>query len=75
MLCSGGGVTTLEGLEGNDVLRGGLGRDRALSGPGNATVYVRGGKTDSVVCGSGRDVVFADRTDRVARDCESIKRG
>ena len=74
VLCSGGGVTTLEGREGDDLLRGGPGRDRALGGPGNDTVYVRGGKADSVVCGSGRDLVLADRADRVARDCESIKR-
>jgi hypothetical protein len=29
---------------------------------------------DAVRCGGGRDVVYADRADRVARDCEVVRR-
>ena len=75
VLCSGGGATTLDGRGGDDVLRGGSGVDRMLAGPGNDKIYVRGGKTDSAACGSGSDQVFADETDRIARDCERVKRG
>jgi Tol biopolymer transport system component len=37
-------------------------------------VRARNGLRDTVVCGRGRDLVLADRTDRVARDCESVRR-
>lgn len=74
VLCSGGGATTLDGRGGNDVLRGGAGRDRVLAGPGDDVIFVRGGKADSVACGQDRDRVLADRADRVARDCESVRR-
>ena len=29
---------------------------------------------DTVFCGSGRDEVYADRLDRIADDCEKIRR-
>ena len=74
VLCSGGGITTLEGRGGDDLIRGGPGPDRVLAGPGNDTVRVRGGGVDSVTCGPGRDRVYADRADRVARDCEKVTR-
>lgn len=74
VLCSGGGVTTLEGRAGDDVLRGSSGSDRVLAGAGNDTVYVHGGGIDSVSCGSGRDRVFANPADRVASDCETVRR-
>jgi Tol biopolymer transport system component len=35
-------------------------------------VRARNGLRDTVVCGRGRDVVAADRADRVAPDCESV---
>jgi hypothetical protein len=33
----------------------------------------RGGR-DRVTCGRGREIVYADRRDRVARDCERVTR-
>jgi hypothetical protein len=69
-----GGDDTLYGLRGADVLLGGTGRDRLLAGLGNDTVYARDGRRDTVDCGSGRDVVEADRFDVVAKNCERVLR-
>jgi hypothetical protein len=41
---------------------------------GNDIVDVRGGGIDTVSCGPGRDTAYADRRDRVARDCERVIR-
>jgi hypothetical protein len=35
---------------------------------------IRDGKRDTVNCGRGRDVVRADRRDRVRRNCERVIR-
>jgi Tol biopolymer transport system component len=40
----------------------------------NDVIRVNGGGPDRVTCGRGVDVVYADRRDRVARDCESVRR-
>jgi RTX calcium-binding nonapeptide repeat (4 copies) len=69
-----GGADVLYGLGGNDVLVGGRGRDRLLGGPGSDVVQARDRARDTIACGAGRDVVYADRADRVARDCERIRR-
>lgn len=73
-LQGGGGDDTLYGRNGNDALSGGTGRDRLLGGWGNDTFSTRDGTRDFVSCGPGRDTVTADRRDRVARDCERIRR-
>jgi Ca2+-binding RTX toxin-like protein len=41
---------------------------------GNDRIFVAGGTRDDVHCGSGRDRVVADRSDRIGRDCERVKR-
>ena len=41
---------------------------------GNDRVLARDGRRETIVCGSGRDSVVADRTDRAARDCERVTR-
>jgi Ca2+-binding RTX toxin-like protein len=46
----------------NDVLLGGPGNDHIHAGPGR----------DRVHCGPGQDIAFADRNDRVAKDCEKV---
>ena len=65
--CSGkAGADRLLGGAGDDgVVRGGSGRDRIN--------VVRGG-IDRVDCGPGRDVVYADPVDHVARSCEDVRR-
>jgi len=70
-----GGADRLEGRGGGDFLAGGGGRDSLLGGPGNdrlATHY--DGSRDTVTCGSGRDVVNADASDRLSGDCEVVSR-
>ena len=73
-LDGGSGDDSLVGAEGADRLTGGPGRDSVSGGAGADTIFVREGFTDTVRCGSGRDTVSADRRDRVARDCERVRR-
>ncbi|HEX4745728.1 MAG TPA: hypothetical protein VFU99_02495 [Gaiellaceae bacterium] len=70
-----GGRDTLLSGAGADYLEGGAGADTHDAGSGGdrvATSY--DGARDSVRCGSGLDVVNADLTDSIARDCELIGR-
>ena len=64
------GRDLVRGGSGSDSLSGGKGRDTISGGPGNDTIDAADGARDTVKCGSGRDVVFADRTDRL-RGCET----
>jgi Gametolysin peptidase M11 len=54
----------IRGKRGPDVLRG---------GPGDDTLIARDRYRDSVLCGAGRDLVLADRRDRIGRGCEIVK--
>ena len=56
-----------------DKFKGGGGPDRIRTRGGKDEVRVRGGSTDRVDCGSGKDVVIADRSDRT-RKCEKVRR-
>jgi hypothetical protein len=67
------GNDTLYGGAGNDSLYGGAGNDRISGGPGNDRIDGGPGR-DTITCGAGHDVVVADRLDRVARDCEVVRR-
>jgi Tol biopolymer transport system component len=58
-------VLACHGTNRPDVVRG---------SPLNDVVRVNGGGRDRVSCGRGSDVVYADRRDRVARDCERVMR-
>jgi len=69
-----GGADLIYGRGGDDVLVGGRGRDRLLGGPGTDVVHANDGVRDMITCGAGRDFVYADRADRIARDCEHIRR-
>ena len=70
-----GGADKLYGGRGNDTLTGGVGLDLLDAGPGNDRVLARDRIRDTIQCGPGRDAVVADRIDKVARDCETVKRG
>jgi PKD repeat protein len=73
-LVGGAGSDVIRGGAGNDVIVGGAGRDTLSGGAGNDRIYAVDGAVDTISCGPGRDVVFADRIDRVARDCEVVHR-
>ena len=62
------------GGPGNDALYGNLGADVVVGGPGNDRINVIHGDRDRVICGRGKDVVFADPRDIVSRDCEEVRR-
>ena len=69
------GNDELLGRGGADFLQGGPGRDTVDAGAGSDLVALSyDGARDSTRCGSGLDVVNADLTDAVARDCELIGR-
>jgi Ca2+-binding RTX toxin-like protein len=64
-----------------DVLVGGGGNDHIYGGGGNDTIGAQDGERDWISCGTNgahsvpdRDVVYADRVDNVARDCEVVHR-
>jgi len=63
------------GTNGADVIRGGDGPERIIGRRGRDRINSRGdGESDNVRCGRGRDVVLADELDRVARNCETVRR-
>jgi hypothetical protein len=69
------GNDTLLGLAGPDLLDGNAGRDRIEGGAGNDTVPSHAdGQRDVIRCGTGRDIVTAERVDSVQRDCEVVSR-
>ena len=71
----GTGDDELNGGAGRDRLTGGRGADLIIGGAGDDLILVRDGATDIVRCGPGRDVVRADRRDRVhLAGCERILR-
>lgn len=73
-ISGGSGVDRINGGAGGDVISGGSGRDNIAGAQGRDRINVAHGSRDRVRCGSGRDVVRADRRDRVARDCEIVIR-
>ena len=70
----GAGNDTISGGAGNDRIKGGAGRDKISGGAGNDRIDVRDGERDTVKCGSGKDTVIADKKDKVAKDCEVVRR-
>lgn len=64
------------GGSGSDRIHGGFGRDVIRAGAGNDRVVTVGPKkeVDRISCGRGRDVVHANRNDRVSRSCEKVVR-
>jgi Tol biopolymer transport system component len=70
----GEGRDLLKGWGGNDRLYGGPGEDILKGGRGADRLGARDRQLDVIVCGTGRDVVLADKIDLVDRDCEVVRR-
>ena len=68
------GNDSITGNGGRDRLKGSSGRDKLSGGSGGDRIDARDGRRDRVNCGRGRDTVIADRKDRVARNCERVRR-
>ena len=68
------GNDLIRGNSGNDRITGSSGRDRISGGSGNDRINVRDRQRERISCGRGTDTVAADRRDRVARDCERVRR-
>jgi Tol biopolymer transport system component len=62
------------GRAGADRIASGDGRDTITAGAGADSVDARDGEPDLISCGAGRDTVRADKSDRVAADCERVRR-
>jgi len=73
-LAGGLGRDRLTGGSRWDFLDGGRGRDIVRAGPGADVVHAQDGTLDVIACGPGRDAVAADPRDRVAGDCEYVRR-
>ena len=67
----------LFGDDGNDDITGAGGQDTLLGGGGDDTFRARDGEVDTIACGLGNDVVFADADDVIFEDgadnhCETV---
>ena len=62
------------GRRGSDLIYPAPGSDVVQAGDGNDVIFTRDKYVDRISCGRGRDVVVADRFDRIARDCERVIR-
>jgi len=73
---------TIVGTAKNDTIRGTAGADKLYGRQGNDSLfgmaggdYLNGGPgKDRFSCGAGRDTVVAERGEKVAGDCEVVKR-
>ncbi len=74
LIIGGPGDDVLSGGDHTDKLIGGPGKDRFMGGSGPDKITSRDGVGEVVTCGGGTDLVIADKLDRVARDCERVRR-
>jgi hypothetical protein len=70
----GKGNDTLNGGRGNDTITGGPGHDKIFGGPSKDLINARDRTRDTIDCGPGRDIVTADKADKLARNCEVVHR-
>ena len=68
----------LRGGKGDDYIEGYVGHDRINGRPGNDVIvdvqFRNEGERDQIVCGRGHDEAFVDDKDKVADDCEVVRR-
>jgi RTX calcium-binding nonapeptide repeat (4 copies) len=69
-----GGADHIHAWGGDDTLRLGDGSDEGRGGRGNDHILAVDGSKDSIYCGPGADGTRANPGDKVAGDCENVKR-
>jgi arylsulfatase A-like enzyme len=74
IICGHDGADRIRARGGADYIFPGKGRDAVSGGAGRDRVLTREGNRDRIACGSGLDIVRADRIDVVAPDCEEVRR-
>ena len=75
LVCAGGATAaSITGTARGDLLHGSPRPDTIRARGGDDRIVAQDGGRDTISCGAGRDVVSADRTDRVAPDCEVVSR-
>lgn len=68
------GTCAITGTGGDDVIEGtSLWGDVIRAGAGDDRIHAGDGHTDTILCGPGRDTVWADRTDTLS-GCEIVHR-
>ncbi|HZC30215.1 MAG TPA: sialidase family protein, partial [Gaiellaceae bacterium] len=67
-------AATIHGSRPGQLIVGTQAPDRIFTGPGPEYVQVAWGGVDTVHCGTGTDVVTADRSDVVGRSCAIVSR-
>jgi hypothetical protein len=72
--CPGRRGWSIVGRNRGERLHGTSGADHIDARRGDDFLLVRRGERDTVRCGGGRDTVLASDNDRVARDCERVRR-
>lgn len=60
------GDDRIEGGLGDDIIYGGYGADNTAGETGNDVIFAIDNRVDTIVCGTGSDVVTSDRNDIVA---------
>jgi hypothetical protein len=73
-LMGGPGSDRISGGGGDDCIAGGAGEDDVAGGSGDDSIFIDKGGADRVRCGPGLDRVRVDRADRIAPDCERVRR-
>jgi TolB protein len=63
------------GRRGPDDIHPWAGKDVIDAGAGPDLIFSKDENSDVITCGPGRDLVIADRKDKVSRDCERVRRG
>jgi hypothetical protein len=72
--CAAGRPGRIWGGRRGERITGTSGKDLVRAAGGSDRIAVRRGSVDTVRCGRGRDTVIAGRRDKVARDCEVVRR-
>jgi Ca2+-binding RTX toxin-like protein len=71
-LMGNAGDDWIVGHGGHDYLEGGSGMDGLMGGDGNDVISAQDGEYDSIDCGNGSDMAYADYFDTIIGGCELV---